>query len=137
MAKKPSETERLENERRAEAEKKRRDFIRTSAGYGLPPATIAALLDPPMDPDVLAVDYAAEIETGKALADLEAVSMLRAGIKKGNMTAIIWWTKVHLGWTEKGPRPEKPEEPASNSAPPTTMPSARQLSAKILGFPQK
>jgi hypothetical protein len=135
VAKKPPP----ENEgQQRDAEEKRRSWIRTAAGYGLPPETIAVLLEPPIDVERLKADYAAELVAGPALADLETVSALRKAIKEGNVGAAIWWTKARMGWSEKGPGaklPEVPEKSATDK--PTEMPSASSLSAQILRLPPR
>lgn len=122
-----------EHDAAIDAEKKRRQWVQTAAGLGLDPDGIGVLLDPPMDGASVEANYATELVTGKALSDLAVLSQLQAGIKKGNMSAIRWWTESQMGWKAGGGPKEKPPETNPISAP-TTMPTAASLSAKILNF---
>lgn len=138
MAKKPDPEAAAKAAAEHEAQRKRSQMVETLAGYGLDHETIGGLLDPPISAEQLQADYARELERGPALADLETVTQLRAAVKKGQLTAIIWWTKARMGWTEKGPgERDNNAPPASETAAPTQMPTASQLSEKILRFPQK
>jgi hypothetical protein len=110
----------------------RRVFIETVAGYGMPLEEIALLLKPPVSVEDLRRDYAVELEMGPAKANLETVAMLRSAVKKGNVTAAIYWTKAKMGWVEgKGAnKGESPTESGSLTGP-FKMPTAKQM-GKIL-----
>lgn len=108
----------------------KRKMVETLAGYGMPEEEIGLLLVPPIDLATLRQSYAAELEMGPVKANLETLSMLRAGVKKGNMTAVIWWTKVKMGWTERGPQSkDRPSE--NDDVPAPKLPGKKEM-AKIL-----
>lgn len=110
-----------------------KSFVETVAGYGMADEEIALLLVPPLTVEQLRADFAAQLEMGPAKANLETVSLLRGAVKKGNVTAAIYWTKARMGWTEKGPEAKDKPAPSETSLP-ATMPTASSLSEKILPF---
>lgn len=138
MAKKtgPSSSE-AEARAASEAEQKKRAWIQNVAGLGASPELIAELLVPPMDVDQLKANYARELVAGPASTDLRVLVQLRAQIDKGNMSAIKLWLEERMGWMQNPGKPNGETPPASLTAPPTTMPTAQSLSAKILSFHRK
>lgn len=113
-----------------ELDRQRRNFVEIAAGSGLAPEDIGLLLVPPIDAETVKRTYALELEMGPAKANLETVQVLRAGVRKGNMTAAIYWTKARMGWTEKGSAPRdqnlaEPEE--SEHQKPTTFPPDAEM----------
>lgn len=105
----------------------RRKFIETVAGYGMAAEDIALLLSPQVSVQDLKRDYATELEMGPAKANLETVAMLRGAVKKGNVTAAIYWTKARMGWTEKTPTKSESEKDESQAAP--KLPDRKQMAA--------
>lgn len=117
-------------------EAQRRSFVEIAAGNGMEVEQIGLLLNPPCDAETLKTRYALELETGPAKANYDTVQLLRNAVKKGNVTAMIYWTKARMGWTERGPSLKNLAELEDNQTlPPTKMPDASTLEAKILGFP--
>lgn len=86
----------------------------------MPPEDIALLLVPPITTDDLKMRYAVQLQTGPAKTNLKATTGLLAGINKGNMTAIIYWTKSRMGWKENAPQPKDPALPSEESGAPLT-----------------
>lgn len=100
------------------------------------PEEIGMLLVPPLTLEQMKANYARELSIGPIKANLETVTMLRAAVKKGNVTAMIYWTKVWMGWSDtKNPKLTAPEAP--ETAPPTQMPTGESLSERILPFRRK
>ncbi len=123
----------------AEDEEKRRtdrNFVETLAGYGMEADAIGLLFVPPKTKAQIETDFALELQLGPTKADLETVSGLRAAVKKGNVTAMIYWTKARMGWTEKGPG-EKEKPPESEGSPPTVMPTPASLLNRTLRIVDK
>ena len=114
--------------------KQKRTLVETLAGYGMAPEEIALLLVPPMDADTLKRDYAVELEMGPAKANLETVSMLRGAVKKGNVTAAIYWTKARMGWTEKAPATKG--QPGDEEPAPVKLPTAKEMRAILHILPR-
>jgi hypothetical protein len=73
--------------------------VRAMAGYGLPQPDIARLID--TDPETLRKHYRADLDTGKAEADLAVTQSLHLLATKGkNPASAIYWTKARMGWTD-------------------------------------
>jgi hypothetical protein len=116
----------------AEADAKRRKFVRDAAGLGATPDIIGLLLEPKMPAEQVKADFTEELATGKALADLSVLSQWQAAIKLGSVSAIKWWTQSQMGMSERGPEKERPETNPISS--PTTLPSSSVHEAAVLAF---
>lgn len=92
----------------------------------MPREEIALLLVPPITVEQLETEYSLELEMGPAKANLEVTAGLLGAARKGNITAMIYWTKSRMGWTERASEPkEKPA--ASENAPPAAVPPTQGL----------
>lgn len=96
-------------------ERERRNFVEFAASAGIAPEQIALLLVPPIPVGELKERYAMQLEIGPAKTNLKAATALLAGINKGNMAAIIYWTKAKMGWKENAPQPKEPAQPSEAS----------------------
>lgn len=119
----PDAAQRLAQER----ERERRNFIEISAGSGMPPEEIALLLVPAITVERLKADYAVELEMGPAKANLEVSTGLLAAARKGNVGAMIYWTKARMGWTEKAAPAKETLPPSEGTPAQAPMPSAESL----------
>jgi len=75
-----------------------RKRVKAYVGYGLPQELAAKLIGTTFK--TLQKHYKEEIELGKAEAHATVVNCLFQSIKKGNITAAIFWLKTQLGWKE-------------------------------------
>lgn len=78
------------------AENKR--LVETSAGLGLPHEQIGALIG--IDDKTLRKHYRTELDVGKAKASAQIAKTLYNKAIGGDTTALIWWTKSQLRWSE-------------------------------------
>lgn len=72
--------------------------VETSAGLGLPHEQIAALIG--IDDKTLRKHYRTELDVGKAKASANIARSLYNKAIKGDTTAMIWWTKAQMKWSE-------------------------------------
>ena len=72
--------------------------VETSAGLGLPHEQIAALIG--IDDKTLRKHYRTELDVGKAKASANIARSLYNKAIKGDTTAMIWWTKAQMRWSE-------------------------------------
>ena len=75
-----------------------RKQVETSAGLGLPHEQIAALIG--IDDKTLRKHYRAELDIGKAKASASIARSLYNKALGGDTTAMIWWTKSQMNWSE-------------------------------------
>ena len=77
------------------------------AGYGLPHEQIGGIIG--IDDKTLRKHYKPELMRGKASASLAvAKSLFQKATEDRDTTAMIWWTKTQMGWSER--RQENIEE---------------------------
>ena len=77
------------------------------AGYGLPHEQIGAIIG--IDDKTLRKHYRTELDRGKAIASVAVAKRLfQKATEDGDTTAMIWWTKSQMGWTDK---PKESDEP--------------------------
>ena len=77
------------------------------AGYGLPHEQIGGIIG--IDDKTLRKHYKAELMKGKESASLAvAKSLFQKATEDRDTTAMIWWTKTQMGWSER--RQENIEE---------------------------
>jgi hypothetical protein len=75
--------------------------VEAMAGFGLPEAAIAKVLD--IDPDMLRLHYRRELETGAIKANARvAENLFRKATGEGReaVIAAIFWMKTRAGWKE-------------------------------------
>jgi hypothetical protein len=75
-----------------------RKQVETSAGLGLPHEQIAALVG--IDDKTLRKHYRIELDIGKAKASASIARSLYNKALGGDTTAMIWWTKAQMRWSE-------------------------------------
>lgn len=73
-------------------------LVESSSGLGLPHEMIAALIG--IDDKTLRKWYRSELDTGKAKASGQIAKTLYNKAIGGDTTALIWWTKSQLRWSE-------------------------------------
>ena len=71
------------------------------AGYGMPQDHIAALIRDGISKDTLFKYFHRELILGKAKTNQEVGGLFINKIRQGDTTAMIWWTKSQMGWSEK------------------------------------
>lgn len=73
--------------------------VKSLAGYGLPQADIARLID--TDPETLRKHYRDDLDTGLAQASAGVAGSLYSMATRGKVpAAAIYWTKARMGWSE-------------------------------------
>ena len=77
---------------------KERLLVKTSAGLGLPQEQIASLIG--VTAKTLAKHYRDELVIGKAEACSKVAESLFNKAVNGDTTAMIWWTKAQMRWSE-------------------------------------
>lgn len=75
-----------------------RKLVESSSGLGLPHESIAALVG--IDDKTLRKYYRKELDEGKAKANGQIAKTLYNKALSGDTTALIWWTKTQLRWSE-------------------------------------
>lgn len=79
---------------------KSRNQAEEMAGYGLPHEQIASIIG--MDDKTLRKYYRTELDRGKACANAAvAKSLFQKATEDKDTTAMIWWTKAQMGWSDK------------------------------------
>lgn len=73
-------------------------LVESSSGLGLPHEMIAALVG--IDDKTLRKWYRTELDQGKAKAGGQIAKTLYNKAISGDTTALIWWTKSQLRWSE-------------------------------------
>lgn len=115
-----------------EPTKGHRDFIRGLAERHVRTADMSLLLEQ-LDGTVLSEAqllefFRYEIDMGTAIANLAIVDGLHKLAKSGNATALIYLSKVKLGWTENAPPSNKnPGDEGTGSPPAQRMLSNREM----------
>jgi len=82
----PSETERKQ--------------VEALSGYGLPLDQIAVLVRKGISVDTLTTHFKDELISGKAKANSQVGRTLFQKATGGDTTAMIWWTKTQMKWSE-------------------------------------
>jgi len=75
-----------------------KELVETSSGLGLPQEQIAALIG--ITAKTLAKHYKTELIVGKAKASSAIANTLFNKAQAGDTTAMIWWTKAQMRWSE-------------------------------------
>lgn len=73
-------------------------LVETSAGLGLPHDQICSLIG--ISDETLRKYYGSQLILGKAKASSTIASTLFNKAQAGDTTAMIWWTKAQMKWTE-------------------------------------
>lgn len=78
-----------------------RKQVEALSGYGLPVHQIAALIQGGVSVDILYDHFRDEMVSGKAKANSQIAQTLFQKAKAGSETALIWWTKSQMRWSER------------------------------------
>ena len=78
-----------------------RKQVETLSGYGLPIDQIAILIRDGISVDTLRAHFQDELKSGKAKANGQIAQTLFQKVKAGSETALIWWTKSQMRWSER------------------------------------
>lgn len=90
-----------------------RKQVEALSGYGLPLDQIAVLVRSGITVDTLTKYFSEELISGKAKANSQVGRTLFQKATSGDTTAIIWWTKTRMRWSEV----QKHEHTGANGAP--------------------
>ena len=83
-----------------EPTEQQRKQVEALSGYGIPMEQIAALVG--ADEKTIRAHYETELLRGRAKANSSvAKTLFEKATKDRDTTAMIWWTKSRMGWTEK------------------------------------
>ena len=74
--------------------------VEALSGYGLPIDQIAVLIQDGIDTDTLRKHFASELVAGKAKANGQIGKTLFQKAMGGDTTAMIWWSKTQMRWSE-------------------------------------
>ena len=77
-----------------------RKQVEALSGYGLPIEQIAILVRDGIHVDTLRAHFATELVSGKAKANGQVSKTLFQKAMGGDTTAMIWWTKSQMRWSE-------------------------------------
>ena len=93
-----------------------RKNVETLSGYGLPIDQIAVLVRDGISVDTLRAHFEAELKSGKAKANGQIAQTLFQKAMSGSETAMIWWTKAQMRWSERHERKGLPPHSLSCDA---------------------
>jgi hypothetical protein len=74
--------------------------VKSMAGFGTPMEHIAALIRNGIGIDTLRKHFSIELLCGKAAANIIIGETLFKKALGGDTTAMIWWSKTQMGWSE-------------------------------------
>lgn len=77
-----------------------RKQVEALSGYGLPIDQIAVLVRKGISVDTLTAHFKDELISGKAKANSQVGRTLFQKATGGDTTAMIWWTKTQMKWSE-------------------------------------
>lgn len=77
-----------------------RKQVEALSGYGLPIDQIAVLVRKGISVDTLRTHFAEELISGKAKANSQVGRTLFQKATSGDTTAMIWWSKTQMKWSE-------------------------------------
>ena len=77
-----------------------RKQVEALSGYGLPIEQIAVLVRDGIDADTLRKHFREELIKGKAKANGQIGKTLFQKAMGGDTTAMIWWSKTQMRWSE-------------------------------------
>ena len=83
-----------------EASETERKQVEALSGYGLPLEQIAVLVRKGISVETLTKHFADELVSGKAKANSQVGRTLFQKATSGDTTAMIWWTKTQMKWSE-------------------------------------
>lgn len=77
-----------------------RKQVEALSGYGLPIEQIAMLIRDGIDADTLRKHFSSELISGKSKANAQIGRTLFQKAMGGDTTAMIWWSKTQMRWSE-------------------------------------
>jgi hypothetical protein len=77
-----------------------RKQVEALSGYGLPIEQIAMLIRDGIDADTLRKHFSSELVSGKSKANAQIGRTLFQKAMGGDTTAMIWWSKTQMRWSE-------------------------------------
>jgi hypothetical protein len=77
-----------------------RKQVEALSGYGVPMEQIAVLVCGGIDRDTLSKHFKDELISGKAKANVKIGQTLFQKAVGGDTTAMIWWSKTKMRWSE-------------------------------------
>jgi len=83
-----------------EASETERKQVEALSGYGLPLEQIAVLVRKGISVETLTKHFADELISGKAKANSQVGRTLFQKATSGDTTAMIWWSKTQMKWSE-------------------------------------
>ena len=78
-----------------------RKQVEALSGYGLPQEHIAVLVRGGINVETLREHFSDELQSGKAKANSQIGQILFKKAMSGDTTAMIWWSKTQMRWTER------------------------------------
>jgi hypothetical protein len=94
-----------------------RKQVEAMSGYGLPQEHIAVLIRDGISVDTLQEHFAAELKKGKAKANSQIGKTLFQKAMGGDTTAMIWWSKTQMKWSETVKTENKTEVTGADGEP--------------------
>lgn len=77
-----------------------RKLVKELSGLGLPQAQIRMLVRGGIALETLLAHFRVELDEGKAKTSWDIANALYSKALKGDVTAMIWWTKTQMRWSE-------------------------------------
>jgi hypothetical protein len=77
-----------------------RKQVEALSGYGLTIEMIRHLVREGISGETLMAHFRAELDAGKAKANAQVGKRLFQKVMEGDTTAMIWWTKTQMRWSE-------------------------------------
>lgn len=77
-----------------------RKQVEAMSGYGVPIEQISTLVRDGIDAETLRKYFSQELMAGKAKANAQVGKTLFQKAIDGDTTAMIWWTKTQMKWSE-------------------------------------
>lgn len=93
---------------------KQRELVKGFSAVGLPQAQIATYLG--IDKMTLLKHFRRELDTGMIEANTQIAKTLYQQALKGNTAAMIFWSKVRMGWSERIVHANDPDNPMPSGA---------------------
>lgn len=98
------------------------------AGFGLPHDMIRLLVRDGIALETLYAHFRPELDAGKATTSAQITGRLFKKAMDGDTTALIWWTKTQLRWSET----QKVEVTGANGGPVQTLDLSQLSTAALL-----
>jgi hypothetical protein len=77
-----------------------RELVKKFAGFGVPHDMIRHLVRDGIALETLYAHFRPELDAGKAVTNTQIAGRLFERAMAGDVTALIWWTKTQMRWSE-------------------------------------